>query len=314
MQHFVRKSWILICVCFLLIIPVSAATTLIPGGQVIGLQLQDNTVTVAGLEDPGCGLQVGDRLTRIDGKQIRGVSDIRTAVSQAKDTVSLTVLRQGKTKTLRLTPKETAQGKKLGVYLRQGTAGIGTVTYYNPENNTFGALGHGVCNPDGTLTAMETGEIFDAAVQSVQPGKPGTPGKLMGAVQCPDPTGTIDANTHQGIFGKTAPIKNEALPVAKISEIQKGKATIYATVRGAARQAYSVEILKIYPNGAPTRNMLLKVTDPALLAATGGITQGMSGSPIIQDGKLVGAVTHVLVNDPTTGYGIFIENMLDAAA
>ncbi len=314
MQHFVRKSWILICVCFLLIIPVSAATTLIPGGQVIGLQLQDNTVTVAGLEDPSCGLQVGDRLTKIDGQPIRSVSDIRWAVSRCDDAVRLTVLRQGKTKNLRLTPKETTQGKKLGVFLRQGTAGIGTVTYYNPENNTFGALGHGVCNPDGTLTSMETGKIFDAAIQSVQPGKPGTPGKLMGAVQSPNPTGTIAANTHQGIFGKTDPIRDEALPVAKISEIQKGNATIYATVAGNTRQAYSVEILKIYPNGTPTRNMLIQVTDPALLATTGGITQGMSGSPIIQNGKLIGPVTHVLVNDPTTGYGIFIENMLDAAA
>jgi stage IV sporulation protein B len=138
----------------------------------------------------------------------------------------------------------------------------------------------------------------------------------MGSIESRTPIGELTANTAQGVFGIAAdPWKGAVIPVAEKNEVRTGSATIRSTVQGTSLQEYSVEILKIYPQDrAGGRNLLLRITDPELLALTGGIVQGMSGSPIIQNGKLVGAVTHVLVNDPTTGYGIFIENMLDAAA
>ena len=305
MKGLIRKISVLFCFILICVTCVNAATTLIPGGQVIGLNLSDGTVTVAKVENQQSPLQPGDKLLSVDETPIRCVEDVRAGLEKGQ--ISLSILRNGKTKTL------TVSGPKLGVYLRQGTAGLGTVTYYDPETGTFGALGHGVCDAQGQLKEMETGTVYPANVFSVKPGKIGTPGQLMGSVTQTDAIGTLRKNTKQGIFGEITPISAEPLPVAQKEDIQTGAATIYSTVSGSALQEYSVEILKIYPNGNDTRNMLIKITDPDLLCVTSGIVQGMSGSPIIQDGKLIGAVTHVLVNDPTTGYGIFIENMLAAA-
>ena len=176
-------------------------------------------------------------------------------------------------------------------------------------------MGHGVNDSKGHLAALKTGSAFPAEIISVKKGTCGNPGQLKGDAQALSVCGTLLRNTPQGVFGiSTQGWRGEPLPVADYEEVVAGPASIRSTVAGNAVQEYSVEILKIYPEDKPDgRNFLLKVTDPALLSATGGIVQGMSGSPIIQDGKLVGAVTHVLVNDPTRGYGIFIENMLDAA-
>ena len=299
----------------------SAAEFLIPGGQVIGLQLQDNTVTIAAFDETisparAAGLKQGDQILRINDQQITCAADVRQALSRSDGQVKVCVMRGGKTKNLTVAPAATADGPKLGVYLKQGITGVGTVTYYNAESGGFAALGHGVNTQSGNLLQMKTGNIYQAGVSSVKKGAIGTPGQLFGALTDDDTVGTIEKNTQQGVFGKLATrVDGQALPVAQSDEIRTGPATIRSTVDGTAMQEYSVEILKIYPNAKErTRNMLIKVTDPALLETTGGIVQGMSGSPIIQDGKLVGAVTHVLVNDPTTGYGIFIENMLDAAA
>ena len=301
---------------------VCGAQLVIPGGQVIGLQLQDNTVTVAAFDEElgttakNCGLQIGDRIVAINGKTVHSAQDVRDVLSRTDGDAELSVLREGKAKKLYLTPEITANGPRLGVYLKQGITGVGTVTWYEPESGNFGALGHGVNDPDGKLVAMSRGEVYPATVLTVKTGKTGAPGQLMSAVTGSGVIGTLSKNTVQGVFG-TAELsgKEEMLPVGTKEDVHTGAATIRSTVAGNQVQEYSVEVLKVYPNSGPSgRNMLLKVTDPDLLAATGGIVQGMSGSPIIQDGKLVGAVTHVLVNDPTTGYGIFIENMLDAAA
>ena len=213
-------------------------------------------------------------------------------------------------------PEITTDGPKLGVYLKEGVTGIGTVTWYDPETGDFGTLGHGVHNAGGKLLEMISGQVYDAEVLSVKAGKAGDPGQLKGGIDASAPLGILKKNTQKGVFGNSKHgWQGQALPVAEQSSIKTGDATILSTVKGDTVQEYSVEILKIYPHAdGGARNMLIRVTDPKLLAITGGIVQGMSGSPIIQDGKLVGAVTHVLVNDPTTGYGIFIENMLDAAA
>ena len=305
MKHLTRKISVLIFLILICVTCVNAATTLIPGGQVIGLNLSDGTVTVAKVENAQSPLKAGDKLLSVDETPIRCVEDLRTGLE--KGTVSLGILRNGKPKNL------TVSGPKLGVYLRQGTAGLGTVTYYDPQTGAFGALGHGVCDTQGNLTQMDVGTVYPASVFSVKPGKIGAPGQLMGSITGQEAIGVLQKNTRQGIFGKITPICAEPLPVADKDEIQTGAATIYSTVSGSTLQEYSVEILKIYPHGSDTRNMLIKITDPALLCATCGIVQGMSGSPVIQNGKLVGAVTHVLVNDPTRGYAIFIENMLETA-
>ena len=298
-----------------------AAQLLIPGGQLVGLELQDNTVTVVAFEEnaspaKAAGLQEGDRILKIDGASIRSVADIRNALDRSDGQVDISVLRGKKTKAFSVSPSATENGPRLGVYLRQGTTGVGTVTYYDPENGSFAALGHGVNTANGNLLQMTEGAVYSAKVMGVRRGAVGTPGQLIGSLTDPKATGSLRKNTNQGVFGDIAVLSTAVpLPVAQPEEIRTGKATIRSTVDGDSLKEYSVEILKIYPNGSQrTRNMRLKVTDPTLLTTTGGIVQGMSGSPIIQDGKLVGAVTHVLVNDPTMGYGIFIENMLDAAA
>lgn len=322
MKNFSRRIALILIIICTVAGSVNAATTLIPGGQIIGLELQDNTVTVADFDETlgaaakSAGLKKGDRILQINNKPIRSAEDIREALLRADEQVEITVCREGKTKKLRLHPALSKDGPRLGVYLKQGTTGVGTITYYDPQSGDFAALGHGVNVAGGALLKLQKGTAYPAQILSVKKGKVGTPGQLMGALSATAPFGVIAKNTAQGVFGTTdTPIRGDALPVAATTEIKTGKATIRSTIKNSDLQEYSVEILKIYPNAADRcRNMLLKITDPALLNTTGGIVQGMSGSPIIQDGKLIGAVTHVLVNDPTTGYGIFIENMLDAAA
>ena len=312
---------VLIC-CFLLPCTAYAAELLVPVGQLIGLEMGDDRVVVAAFDKvlgkaaEASGLRIGDHITKINGKIISSAGDVGAALQASDGEVQVVVLRGGKAKQLKLTPEITKDGPKLGVYLKQGITGVGTVTWYDPESGKFGALGHGVNNQNGELLALKNGKAYRAGVVSVIKGKVGTPGQLMGSMLDPNPIGTIIKNTEQGIFGQVEDgWSGEPLPVASSKEVRTGKATIRSNISGQEVQEYSVEILKIYPTSKQGgRNMLLKIVDPALLETTGGIVQGMSGSPIIQDGKLIGAVTHVLVNDPTTGYGIFIENMLDAAA
>ena len=299
----------------LFIIPQAAASELlIPVGEVIALELQNDQVTVAAL-DGDSELQVGDRLRCIDGHSIRSVQDVRAALAASDGTVEVELVRGKQVLQLKIDPRITSDGPQLGVYLRQGVTGIGTVTYFDPDTGNFGALGHGVSDCAGKLVAMERGHAYRARVLSVRRGKTGTPGQLIGALSGADPMGILWENTSCGIFGTCDGFSGQPIPTAEPSEVRTGSAVILSTVNGSSPQEYSVEILKIYPNATGAgRNLLLKVAVPQLLSTTGGIVQGMSGSPIIQDGKLIGAVTHVLVNDPTTGYGIFIENMLDAAA
>ena len=308
----------------LCILPQSALAVelLIPVGKVIGLELGDDRVTVAAFDDAlgadarKAGLKIGDEIVKVAGEEVDSAEDIRLALTRCREQVELTVSRDGKLHSVRFSPKTTGDGPKLGVYLREGTAGIGTVTYYDPETGCFGALGHGVSDARGGLLEMHRGTAYEGRILSVKKGVAGEPGQLRGGAEKVQPLGQLNRNTPQGVFGTTKQgWLGQPLPVAAFEDVTAGPATIRSTVTGDTVREYSVEILKVYPkNRMDNRNFLLKVTDPALLETTGGIVQGMSGSPIIQNGKLVGAVTHVLVNDPTMGYGIVIENMLDAAA
>ena len=297
-----------------------AAQMLVPVGEVIGLELYNDTVTVVAFDDalPAAresGLQIGDEIRKIDGSTIESAEDVRRALNCSDGSVDVTVLRSGRERQLHMEPEITTEGPKLGVFLRQGITGIGTVTWYDPETDTFATLGHPVNDGKGNLLKMTKGNAYPAEVVSVQKGKCGAPGQLKGALNMDIRLGELRSNRLQGVFGTALDgWRGQAIPVAACGEIRTGDAVIRATVCEGAPQNYSAEIIKIYPQSrSDGRNMLIRVTDPDLLAATGGIVQGMSGSPIIQDGKFIGAVTHVLVNDPTTGYGFFIENMLDAA-
>lgn len=320
MKRFFRTAALAAALFILLPVSAGAAELLIPVGAVIGLQLQDDTVTIAAFDDPlgacarDAGLQVGDEILKIDDIQINCAEDVRSALRSCDGDILLTVRRGNRQHTYEMEPAEADDGPRLGLYLRQGITGIGTVTFYDPETGRFGTLGHGVSNSRGKLLDMKTGAAYQAAIESVTKGKCGEPGQLKGSADARGAFGSILRNTPQGVFGVTKQgWQGEAIPTASFEEVHTGAAAIRSTVAGNRTREYSVEILKIYPKDrADCRNFLIRVTDPDLLNATGGIVQGMSGSPIIQSNKIVGAVTHVLVNDPTTGYGIFIENMLDA--
>ncbi len=300
---------------------VCAATpeTLIPGGNAVGLHLQTDGVTIVDFSNElpkKAGLQTGDRISAVNGTAVNSAEQLSETVSNCNGTpLKLTILRENDQRTITLSPTQTAHGWRLGLYVRDSVNGIGTVTYYNTQNHTFGALGHGV-NDGKTLLPIRSGSALPTQVASVCRGKKGTPGALQGVLNGRSVCGTIEKNTSRGIFGTTStvPTENKPLPVAASSEIHTGKATILSNVRGTAVEEFDIEIRACYPNDAHDRNLLLEVKDADLLEQTGGIVQGMSGSPILQDGKLIGAVTHVLIDDPTQGYGIFIENMLNAAA
>lgn len=320
MKRHISRLSIFFVLLTLLPVRTLAAQHLVPVGQVIGLQLYNDTVTVAAYDDvlggaaKAAGLKIGDRIVKINDMSITSAEDVRSALDSGGEEFHLTVSRGGKQRALTLTPTQTKDGPRMGVFLRQGIAGIGTVTWYDPDTGAFGALGHGVCDSTGLLN-MTRGSAYEASVTEVKKGKSGDPGQLKGTARSREPIAPLLRNTAQGVFGVTTRgWRGEALPVAEYSQIHTGTASIRAQTCGQV-QEYSVEILKIYPQTrSDCRNFLLKVTDPELLSTTGGIVQGMSGSPILQDGHLIGAVTHVLVNDPTVGYGIYIQNMLDAAA
>ena len=317
----ISKISIILLLCINLLSIQVFGRELVAGGQVVGLELRDNSVIVAefdmelGALAQKAGLCVGDQIVSIDGKVIRCAEDVRRALQCSKGSICLKLLRQGKVQELKLFPEITADGPKLGVFLKQGVTGIGTVTWFDPESGMFGTLGHGVNNGAGELVKMASGVAYKARVAAVTKGQVGHPGQLQGAISGKSVIGELKGNTAQGVFGTVGGVwDGQLLEVASAEEVKVGSATIRSTIEGNTVREYSVEILKIYPKTRSSgRNLMIRVTDPDLLATTGGIVQGMSGSPIIQNGKLIGAVTHVLVNDPTTGYGIFIENMLAAA-
>ncbi len=320
----------------LVFLPTSAhaatPTRLIPVGKAVGIKLFSDGVVVVGTSevmgengaaDPAgqCGLREGDVITHINATEVDSIEEVEALLQQLEgEPMSIRATRGEKQ--VQLTARAVfspADGcYKLGAWIRDSMAGIGTVTYYDPDSGAFGALGHGINDVDtALLMPLESGSILPATVTGVRRGEAGTPGQLKGSF-LPATLGTLAGNTAQGIFGTLDGadwVRGEALPVADKSEVVCGPAVIRSNVSGDTVEEYAVEITRLCAGGAgDCRDFMLTVTDPRLLSATGGIVQGMSGSPIIQNGKLIGAVTHVLVNDPQTGYGIFIENMLEAAS
>lgn len=291
----------------------AAPDYLIPGGNAVGIELATQGLLVVSVEDGSgaaeAGVRKGDSIIRAGGAAVENVEALRSAAGREK-TVALTVLRDGREAEYLVTP----QGGQLGLQVRERVAGIGTITYIDPATGRYGALGHGV-NELGTvrLLPVRTGILVPASVRAVRKGVRGTPGELKGEFDAADCIGTVENNTEYGIFGVLKQIpRRAAVPVGTAAE--EGPAAILANVDGTEIREYAVRIDRVTADAANGRNLLLTVTDPALLEQTGGIVQGMSGSPILQGGKLIGAVTHVLVNHPEQGYGILIGNMLRAAA
>ena len=304
---------------------------LIPGGSPVGVAIRTNGVLVVGASDLGgstaspareAGLLPGDMIQAIDGVTVTGARHLSSLIT-SDETLMLTVLRSGETLTVPLTPALDPRDStyRLGAWVRDSTAGIGTLSFYDPETDLFGALGHAITDIDtGLVLDVQEGEIIESSITEIHKGERGTPGELVGQFgPSSDALGQIGVNSACGIYGKAyEPIGNalypDGLPIACRSEIHAGPAQILTTLDDTGICAYDCEIVKLtHQPASDQRSMVIRMTDPALLEKTGGIVQGMSGSPILQDGKLVGAVTHVLVNDPTRGYGIFIENMLEAA-
>ena len=299
---------------------------LVPVGHTMGVKLFADGVLVVGLSDgetpaKESGLREGDILLAFNGTDVASTEHLQRLLAENGEArATMSVKRGAKTLTLPVTPEEGEDGVcRLGAWIRDSMAGIGTMTFYDPTSGVFGALGHGVTDVDtGALMPLEHGSIMDATVKAVKRGESGSPGELRGDFDLTRDSGSLYANTDCGLFGvikgeSNAIAAQQAVPVAGRGEVTTGQATIFANCDGGEVREYQISIERIYSGSSPTRNMLLRVTDPELLAQTGGIVQGMSGSPILQNGKLVGAVTHVLVGDAARGYGIFIENMLDAA-
>lgn len=284
------------------------------GVMVVGL---NNIDTEEGLKNPArdAGLKIGDIITAVNGQPVSSNREISSVVSQATGDIEISYTRGEQEHCLSVTPvvARTDHKRKIGVWVRDSSAGIGTVTFYDPEHQIFGGLGHAVCDVDtGMVLPISYGEIVPATISGVNKGAVGQPGELIGAFTTDQPMGNVLLNTESGVFGDLyqAPTDAEAIPMALKQEVHTGKATILSTLNGTEPKEYEIEIEDLNLNSdAATKNMVIRVTDQELLDSAGGIVQGMSGSPILQDGKLVGAVTHVFVNNPTKGYGIFAENM-----
>ncbi len=306
-----------------------AVEALVPMGCAVGIELETGGVMVAGFSEvqtadgarspaAAAGMKTGDVITAVDGRSTPDAQALLSALTSLSGGPVDVTARRGESELLfHVTPARSEDGRwQLGLWLRSGVSGIGTVTWYDPDSGRFGALGHGINDVEsGKLLPFDGGTITGTAVVDVVKGAPGAPGELCGQPDRAQVLGSLDRNTGCGIFGVAGfADAGQPVPIAAPQEVHLGPASILATVNGGGVAEYSVEISRIYRQPEEHRFLMLTVTDPQLLAQTGGIVQGMSGSPILQDGKLIGAVTHVLLSDATRGYGIGIQDMLDAAA
>jgi stage IV sporulation protein B len=307
----------------------------IPGGQTIGVKIRSAGILVVGHHlvtvaqdqkiSPGeeAKIQVGDMIMKINGKPSNDVSKIADIVNEAgenKKPLDLTISRNNETIQMKLQPVYDIVDKsyRLGLYIRDSAAGVGTLTFYAPDQKVYGALGHVITDMDTqTPIVVGEGQILHSNVTSIAKSQNGNPGEKHAQFSKDSKVlGTIEKNTPFGIFGKMQepPVNGffkEPIPVAFAEEVKEGPAQIYTVLNGQKVEKFDIQIVHVSRQDFPaTKGMVIKITDPRLIEKTGGIVQGMSGSPIIQNGKMIGAVTHVFVNDPTSGYGCFIEWML----
>ncbi|WP_069998186.1 SpoIVB peptidase [Cellulosilyticum sp. I15G10I2] len=305
----------------------------IPCGKIVGIKVDTKGILVLGIGQfeiegkiisPCKGLiEPGDMILKCNDMELKAKEDLRDIIETTqKEKIKLTVLRNKEIKEVMVQPSYSMFDNeyKIGLWIRDSTQGIGTLTYIDPETGSFGALGHGITDTDTKkLMPIREGNIITTTITHIKKGKKGIPGEISGIIEYEDKNiiGEVINNTPIGIYGeldknKTQDINEKKVPIAFQDEVHEGKASILVDLTNDKVQEYEVYIQKVskYSN-EPAKGMIIKIVDERLLNLTNGIIQGMSGSPILQDGKLIGAVTHVFIQDPTRGYGIFIENMIN---
>ncbi len=302
---------------------------LIPGGDAIGIKIQTDGLVVVdtylvntegGTINPAkeAGVMKGDMILAVNNQKISTIEEYKEQLMLAKENnqMILTIDRQGKTENITVHPVISTEGVcTTGLYLRDKLAGIGTLTFIDPNTNKYGALGHEIIDQDtNQLVNIKNGEIINSNVLSVRKATTGKPGEKVADILFDEKLGTLEKNNKYGVYGlmqSNEMSQKDLIPMAYINEVKKGPAQILTVLNGNKIEAFDIEITEVNVQSEKAiKGIKYTVTDPRLLEETGGIVQGMSGSPIIQDGKIIGAVTHVLVHDSTLGYGIFIEWML----
>ena len=322
------KKSIFLLLLFLFIIPINVfaySDKIIVGGQNIGISLTSKGVLIVGTYEVNgtspakeAGLKTGDIIEKINGNKISNIEQMATEINKVKEEkISLTYLRNNKEKetTLNLY-KDENNIYKTGLYVKDSVTGIGTLTFIDPNTKIFGALGHEIQEQaTGKIFEIKDGTIFSSEVTDVVPSSDGSPGEKRAEYNKEDITGEVKENTTQGIFGEyTAEISGgKTYNVAEPSEIKKGNAKILTVLNGTEVKEYEINITQINSEKQKNKNFVFEIIDKELLNKTNGIIQGMSGSPIIQGDNIIGAVTHVVIDNPHKGYGIFITNMLEEA-
>ena len=327
MTQIIKKSaltaFLVLTLASVLTVP-AYARELIVGGQAVGIQISARGAVVAGLSEVetgsgkasparDAGVRKGDIIIKIQGQEVSKASQvIETVNSLSGAPVSITVLRSGRELNFSIEPAQSGENQwMLGIWLRDGVSGIGTLTFCDPETGIYGALGHSVNDGDSDIPVpVGDGNITDAQIVSITPGLSGQPGELNGCADFGRVIGSIEENADTGIYGHTyVSIDGRYM---ETGELSAGPASVMSTISGRETGEYSIEINRVCRDSTGVHAMI-NVTDPELLSRTGGIVQGMSGSPIIQNGCIVGAVTHVFVSDPTRGYAVSINDMLRSA-
>ena len=320
----IKKTFIIILTSFIMPISILAYSEyIIAGGENVGIEINWEGVMVVGLYEidgkykaSEAGIKVGDIITSINNQNISNIDDMTNIISESKDKIEIGFIRNNKLDhtTLELT-KDENNVYKTGLYVKDQIKGIGTLTYIDPNTKLFGALGHEIIEKTtGKILEVKNGKLYNSEVTNIEPSRDGNPGE-KNAVFKETTIGNIKENTNKGIFGTY----QEKIPEKKLyqvalpSEIKIGEAKILTVLDKEEIKEYKINILKISETKEKTKNLLFEITDEYLLEKTGGIIQGMSGSPIIQNEKIIGAVTHVVVDNPEKGYGIFITNMLEEA-
>ena len=302
-------------------------TTVIPIGKAIGMKLYTEGVLVVGMSEingekpyEGSGIETGDKIVEIDNTQINNTDELIECVNKSEGkTLEIKYVSDNEEKIAKIEPVQTEENEyKLGLWVRDAAAGVGTLTFYEPSTGNFAALGHGINDVDTSeLIDIASGELVTTNIIDIVKGVDGTPGEIRGTVENGTTLGKIDKNTSYGVYGtinnttKINEINSNEMEVANRSEIETGKAEIMCELENGKIEKYEIEIKKIYTeNNDNNKSMLIEITDENLINKTGGIIQGMSGAPIIQNGKFIGAVTHVLVNDSKVGYAVFADLMI----
>lgn len=321
-----------VLLCVMSFAPVSAAAetqTLYLGGFPAGFTLNTTTVEVIGIcevmtsdgmRSPAreSGIRTGDIIDKINGKEVNCAKDVNDILAEDYKKFEVTILRGNEPLTVEVNPAMdlTTKSKRMGVLVKDSINGIGTVTYIDKANNKFASLGHPVTDLNGSLVEINGGTVYGCFIYDVKKGVKGTPGELRGAFEASTVLGKATVNCSCGVYGELS----DNYDVSKLIKVEKGsvdgvkmgKACIYSTLEGGDVRKYDISIVKVDKNNKDNRNFVIKIDDNKLIEKSGGIVQGMSGSPIVQNGKIIGAVTHVFINDPTRGYGISIDKMLNS--